>query len=351
MVRTYNTRVIPGRRFYEEGKEYFCLCGCGELILIKTPHKYKGVPNYTKRHRIPNAKFQKEYEEVLLNPPPFCACGCGEHITIKAFYAVIGVAIFIIGHGSKVQNGAKGRKHTDEERAKISEKAQGRVPWNKDKGRFFHLKHLQHFCKDCGREILWSHGYALKGIPEICGGCKTRIRCIGSTPSESSKQKNREAHLGKVSKFKGVKGRYSEETLLVMSEKATNNIINNKNVNPSWKRCKRGHFYSDKNNKELYYSSSYELKAYSILEQLPNVKSYSRCSFYIKYFNPIKNGISRYVPDIAITYADGIEEMIEIKPEKLVGTPINQAKFAVATPYCKERGWKFTVWTEKDLIL
>lgn len=349
MVKKYNTRVATGHRFYEEGKEYFCLCGCGELILIKTPHKYKGVPNYTKKHRTPNAKFQKEYEEALLNPP-FCACGCGKQIVIKAFYAVIGIARFIVGHGSRVNNGATGRKHTDEERAKISEKTQGRVPWNKDKGRFFHQKHLQHFCKDCGREILWSHGYALNGIPEICGGCKTGLRLKGSIVSESSKQKNREAHLGKVSKFKGVKGRYSEETLLVMSEKAANNIING-TVNPSWKRCKRGHFYSVKNNKEIYYSSSYELSAYSILEQLSDVESYSRCGFYIKYFNPIKNGIRRYTPDIFIAYADGIEETIEIKPAKLVDTPINQAKFAAAIPYCEERGWRFTVWTEKELLL
>ncbi len=112
---------------------------------------------------------------------------------------------------------------------------------------------------------------------------------------------------------------------------------------------KQGHFYSVKNNKDLYYQSSYEFVAFEILEQLSKVRSYDRANFRIPYM--INNEIHYTVPDILITYTDGTKELIEVKAKWFLHDEKTNAKFWAMNDYAATQGWDFNVWTEKELGL
>lgn len=117
-------------------------------------------------------------------------------------------------------------------------------------------------------------------------------------------------------------------------------------VNPSWKGIKRGYFFSNKNKEEFYYGSSYELKAFKLLEDMTDVLKYSKCSTWIDYEF---EGHRRYLPDILITYVDGTKQIVEVKPEYLCNVAKNKAKFEVGERFCKEHNMRYSVWTEKQL--
>lgn len=142
--------------------------------------------------------------------------------------------------------------------------------------------------------------------------------------------------------------KHSIKTKQKMSNSMFDRINNNNGINPGLHR-KAGWFNSLKNKKEIPYDSSYELLAYQILEQLKKVKCYSRCKFSIDY--KFKDSIHKYIPDIIVTYDDSSQEIIEIKPEKLLYDECNQAKFNAAKNYCNKENLKFSIWTENQLYL
>jgi hypothetical protein len=117
----------------------------------------------------------------------------------------------------------------------------------------------------------------------------------------------------------------------------------------TFKDCLKGHYYSAKNNAELYYQSSYELRAYQKLEDDFTVKSYQRCDFSVPYIYENEN--HRYLPDILVEYHVGYKEVIEIKPSPLVNYPKNIAKRQALQRYCEANGLLCSTWTEQDLEL
>jgi hypothetical protein len=111
-------------------------------------------------------------------------------------------------------------------------------------------------------------------------------------------------------------------------------------------RYKQGYYFSKKNNKELYYQSSYELLAFNILEQQDAVVKYEKCKFSIDYVKPSDNFTHKYVPDILVIYDDGRKQIIEIKAEWQLEDEIVKAKQMAA----KEKfGDEYAIWSEKDL--
>ena len=132
---------------------------------------------------------------------------------------------------------------------------------------------------------------------------------------------------------------------ICLSKLMTNRILNGYNP-PA--HNKHGHYYSAKNDKEMFYRSSYELVAYKILEQLSKVLKYENEPLRIPYISA--EGITKnYVPDILVTYKDGSIELIEVKPECFVNDEITQLKADAAIKYCKENDMEFSFWTERDL--
>lgn len=110
-----------------------------------------------------------------------------------------------------------------------------------------------------------------------------------------------------------------EEKALVkhLSKKSKNKRVNvyfNKKKSDGSSRYLTGTYFSKKNNKEVTYRSSYELRFYHILESDPTVLSYEVESIKIPYICP--EGKSRnYIPDVIVMYNTGNIEICEIKPK------------------------------------
>jgi len=129
------------------------------------------------------------------------------------------------------------------------------------------------------------------------------------------------------------------------SKKVTNLYIEGKLCKVG--KGKSGYFFSKKNNKKLWYRSSYELIAYELLEQLSKVKSYEVEPFSIQY--EWKNSIHRTIPDILVTYIDNSKELIEVKPRFKFDIKKEQIKLNAMKEYAENQDWSFSIWSEKEL--
>ena len=107
------------------------------------------------------------------------------------------------------------------------------------------------------------------------------------------------------------------------------------------KNRRQGYYETKKANpRVIYYQSSYELKAATILDKNKNVKSYvNQHSFSIE-------GRER-ITDFIISWNDGSTTILEIKPERRLEEFKNQIEDN--KKYANKNGWKFEVWTEQNL--
>jgi hypothetical protein len=122
----------------------------------------------------------------------------------------------------------------------------------------------------------------------------------------------------------------------------------------------------------IIYRSSYEIKFMRWADHNPNVVSWGSESIIIPYKNPLTGNISRYFVDNNITIKDKEGKtqkfLIEIKPSIQTKPPIakkqtkgllrkqaeyikNRAKWAAAEQWAKNKGYTFTILTEKHLGL
>lgn len=110
--------------------------------------------------------------------------------------------------------------------------------------------------------------------------------------------------------------------------------------------CK-GTYFSTKTNKDIYYKSSWEMKAIQFLDKSEEVHSFMYEPFSIPYYH--KNNKRHYIPDLLITYINGKQKIIEIKPSYFLNAEVNLDKFESAQKYCNDKGIVFEVWTEKTI--
>lgn len=128
----------------------------------------------------------------------------------------------------------------------------------------------------------------------------------------------------------------------------------------------------------IIYRSSYELKFFRYVDRHPDVVWWASEEVVVPYLSPIDGKMHRYFPDVVVRKKtpEGTLEtiMIEIKPNSQTRPPdpkkknatktgrvsrryinevktygINEAKWNAAKRYCAERGWIFTIMTEKEL--
>jgi hypothetical protein len=121
----------------------------------------------------------------------------------------------------------------------------------------------------------------------------------------------------------------------------------------------------------IIYRSGWELKLMLRLDEDKQIISWGSEEIIIPYRSPIDGKIHRYYPDFIVTKInkDNVKEtvIIEIKPAKQTQPPArqekmtrryltevktwgtNEAKWKAASEYCKDRGWKFVIFTEKEL--
>lgn len=123
--------------------------------------------------------------------------------------------------------------------------------------------------------------------------------------------------------------------------------------------------------KNIVYRSSYELKLMFFLDNHPDIIQWGSEEIIIPYKSPIDGRLRRYYMDFIVKKKgpDKKQEtiLVEVKPAKLLTPPekkkkvtkrylteahtyaINMAKFKAAEEYCKKKGWKFQIFTEKEL--
>lgn len=105
----------------------------------------------------------------------------------------------------------------------------------------------------------------------------------------------------------------------------------------------RGYFYSNKCKCEIYYSSSYELRCMYLLDQNEKVKYYKRAETFLDSDKRNRN------PDIHVEYMDGSIEILEVKPERRFQEEDSVKKqIDESIKYCTQKGYNFSVWSEKD---
>ncbi len=129
---------------------------------------------------------------------------------------------------------------------------------------------------------------------------------------------------------------------------------------------------------KIIYRSSWELKFFRYIDRHPDIIWWQSEEISIPYISPIDGKSHRYYPDVVLQRRVGEDKyeivMIEIKPEKQTRAPdlskrnatktgrisrrylnevknygVNEAKWEQAQNYCKQRGWRFAIMTEKHL--
>jgi len=123
----------------------------------------------------------------------------------------------------------------------------------------------------------------------------------------------------------------------------------------------------------IIYRSRWELLLMSYLDKHPGVIKWGSEELVIPYRDPIDGNVHRYFPDFIVKKKQKNGKIrtvvIEVKPYKETIEPEkrsritkkylnevrtwgkNQAKWAAAEEYCKDRGWDWQIMTEYELGL
>jgi hypothetical protein len=116
----------------------------------------------------------------------------------------------------------------------------------------------------------------------------------------------------------------------------------------------------------VQYRSMWEKLSFLWCEKNPKVKRWSSEEIVIPYICPTDRRPHRYFMDLLIEWDDKTVTLVEIKPKSQTKPPRksknrtrnlqeaatymkNQAKWVAAQEYARKRGWKFEIWTEKEL--
>lgn len=111
-------------------------------------------------------------------------------------------------------------------------------------------------------------------------------------------------------------------------------------------KFKSGEFLSVKAG-VIHFRSSYEKRAFEILDNDKNVLTYQVEPLRIEY--NFENKIKNYIPDLLVTLNNGDKQIIEIKPKTFVCSSENILKQKAALKLCEQKGWSYYCWTEEEL--
>lgn len=118
----------------------------------------------------------------------------------------------------------------------------------------------------------------------------------------------------------------------------------------------------------IIYRSSWELRVMNFLDNHPEVVNWASEELVIPYISPIDGKYHRYFIDFTFKKTNGEVVVVEVKPFAQTKPPtmtesktkrsyikevqtygINTAKWKAAQKFCDSKGWKFMIFTEKDL--
>lgn len=128
-------------------------------------------------------------------------------------------------------------------------------------------------------------------------------------------------------------------------------IIADKLVKGEWKHSfgyKSEHYIGVKNGRrEIYLRSSYESAYVRILDLDQSVVSWEYEPMRLPYM--FEGSVHNYVPDFLVTYVDGSQSLVEVKPDMLMITKQNAAKQRAAEIWCNQNNIELLLITEKYL--
>ena len=101
----------------------------------------------------------------------------------------------------------------------------------------------------------------------------------------------------------------------------------------------RGHYEPVKGLRPIYYRSSWELKLAQMLDADPHVRCWEY-EFTVLIYE-LDGKSKRYLPDFHVTYNDGTEKLVEVKPTSLRGVKMNEAKRLAAKKFCESKKWTY----------
>lgn len=115
------------------------------------------------------------------------------------------------------------------------------------------------------------------------------------------------------------------------------------------KKYKTGIYHSNKGG-ICKYRSGWELAYMQHLDNNDSVCSFRYEPFKISYVSNTKTKKMRlYNPDFLVTYVDGTEHLVEIKPKRKLASRNVIKKINAAYEWCAQNKMSFTVLTEDDL--
>ncbi|CAL9963112.1 head closure [Vibrio phage D528] len=123
----------------------------------------------------------------------------------------------------------------------------------------------------------------------------------------------------------------------------------------------------------IVYRSSWELVAFKFCDTNKAILAWNSEEEVIPYISPKDNRTHRYFMDLKVWTRNKVTgeieiTLIEVKPEDQTQPPkkgnkkmenylkevatwkVNEAKWLATDEYCRQRGWKFIKWTEKNLV-
>jgi hypothetical protein len=114
----------------------------------------------------------------------------------------------------------------------------------------------------------------------------------------------------------------------------------------------KGKFYSDKNQKEMLYRSSWECDLMKFLENSSDIERYEYETLVLPY-RTVDGKLHHSIPDFLVYYKNGLKELIEVKPQfKIDGNYDNTVlKLQTYQDWAEQNGFDFQVATETTINL
>lgn len=162
---------------------------------------------------------------------------------------------------------------------------------------------------------------------------------------EFESKRNKQIYCSKNCSSSNRKHTEYSKKLMSLKKKRKNNPMYG--ISPSFKSPFI--FFSVKNNKNLICRSSYEIKAFNILENDNNVVKYEYEKIKVPYMD--KKGSERTtIVDLLIKYNNNQYKLVEIKPERMMKLWNNKEKIEAIKDYSKRNDIIFEIWNENYLI-
>jgi hypothetical protein len=100
----------------------------------------------------------------------------------------------------------------------------------------------------------------------------------------------------------------------------------------------------------LFHRSSYEKKAFMLLDGMAGVVRYSAESLRLSYWNPLDKSQSIFIVDLLIEFSDGTRMAVEVKPTDWLSSLVNMAKIDALKAWAEGEGVAVEIWDEFTLF-